>query len=60
VIFTGARHFRELLAGPERISSSILADRRRHRHPEPHGRCPAHAWQAAGVLGVPAPPAYLL
>jgi DNA-binding HxlR family transcriptional regulator len=27
VIFTGARHFRELLAGPERISSNILADR---------------------------------
>jgi DNA-binding HxlR family transcriptional regulator len=27
VIFTGARHFRELLGGPERISSNILADR---------------------------------
>ncbi|PZG53987.1 MarR family transcriptional regulator [Spongiactinospora gelatinilytica] len=27
VIFTGARHFRELLNGPERISSNILADR---------------------------------
>lgn len=27
VIFGGARHFRELLAGPERISSNILADR---------------------------------
>lgn len=27
IIFTGARHFRELLAGPERISSNILADR---------------------------------
>jgi len=27
VIFTGARHFRELLAGAERISSNILADR---------------------------------
>ncbi|WP_433337421.1 winged helix-turn-helix transcriptional regulator [Spirillospora sp. CA-294931] len=27
VIFTGARHFRELLAGPEGISSNILADR---------------------------------
>jgi DNA-binding HxlR family transcriptional regulator len=27
VIFTGARHFRELLTGPERISSNILADR---------------------------------
>lgn len=27
VIFSGARHFRELLAGPERISSNILADR---------------------------------
>ncbi|MDI5978953.1 winged helix-turn-helix transcriptional regulator [Amycolatopsis magusensis] len=27
VTFTGARHFRELLAGPERISSNILADR---------------------------------
>jgi DNA-binding HxlR family transcriptional regulator len=27
VIFTGARHFRELLAGPERISSNILTDR---------------------------------
>jgi DNA-binding HxlR family transcriptional regulator len=27
VIFTDARHFRELLAGPERISSNILADR---------------------------------
>lgn len=27
VIFLGARHFRELLAGPERISSNILADR---------------------------------
>ncbi|RBQ15967.1 transcriptional regulator [Spongiactinospora rosea] len=26
-IFTGARHFRELLNGPERISSNILADR---------------------------------
>jgi DNA-binding HxlR family transcriptional regulator len=27
IIFTGARHFRELLGGPERISSNILADR---------------------------------
>lgn len=27
VIFVGARHFRELLAGPERISSNVLADR---------------------------------
>ncbi|QFZ20702.1 winged helix-turn-helix transcriptional regulator [Saccharothrix syringae] len=27
VVFVGARHFRELLAGPERISSNILADR---------------------------------
>ena len=27
IIFTGARHFRELLAGPERISSNILTDR---------------------------------
>ncbi len=27
IVFTGARHFRELLAGPERISSNILADR---------------------------------
>ncbi|MEU4704187.1 winged helix-turn-helix transcriptional regulator [Nonomuraea dietziae] len=27
VIFVGARHFRELLAAPERISSNILADR---------------------------------
>ena len=27
IIFTGARHFRELLSGPERISSNILADR---------------------------------
>jgi DNA-binding HxlR family transcriptional regulator len=27
VIFSDARHFRELLAGPERISSNILADR---------------------------------
>jgi DNA-binding HxlR family transcriptional regulator len=27
VIFGGARHFRELLANPERISSNILADR---------------------------------
>ncbi|QGK69987.1 transcriptional regulator [Allosaccharopolyspora coralli] len=27
IIFTGARHFRELLDGPERISSNILADR---------------------------------
>jgi len=27
IIFTGARHFRELLAGPERISSNILAGR---------------------------------
>ncbi|MEV4222145.1 helix-turn-helix domain-containing protein [Nonomuraea sp. NPDC049725] len=27
VIYTGARHFRELLNGPERISSNILADR---------------------------------
>jgi DNA-binding HxlR family transcriptional regulator len=27
VIFVGSRHFRELLAGPERISSNILADR---------------------------------
>lgn len=27
VIFADARHFRELLAGPERISSNILADR---------------------------------
>lgn len=27
LVFTGARHFRELLAGPERISSSVLTDR---------------------------------
>jgi DNA-binding HxlR family transcriptional regulator len=27
IVFVGARHFRELLAGPERISSNILADR---------------------------------
>jgi DNA-binding HxlR family transcriptional regulator len=27
IIFTGARHFRELLGGPERISSNVLADR---------------------------------
>ncbi|HZZ45895.1 MAG TPA: helix-turn-helix domain-containing protein [Pseudonocardia sp.] len=27
VIFTGVRHFREMLGGPERISSNILADR---------------------------------
>ena len=27
IIFVGARHFRELLTGPERISSNILADR---------------------------------
>lgn len=27
IIFTGVRHFRELLHGPERISSNILADR---------------------------------
>lgn len=27
VVFADARHFRELLAGPERISSNILADR---------------------------------
>jgi hypothetical protein len=27
IIFVGARHFRELLASPERISSNILADR---------------------------------
>ncbi|WP_216216650.1 winged helix-turn-helix transcriptional regulator [Amycolatopsis aidingensis] len=27
IIFTGARRFRELLDGPERISSNILADR---------------------------------
>ena len=27
VVFAGARHFRELLAGPERISSNVLADR---------------------------------
>ncbi|GAA2819634.1 helix-turn-helix domain-containing protein [Saccharopolyspora taberi] len=27
IVFTGARHFRELLAGPERISSNILTDR---------------------------------
>lgn len=27
IIFTGARHFRELLGGPERISSNMLADR---------------------------------
>jgi len=27
IIFTGARHFRELLGSPERISSNILADR---------------------------------
>lgn len=27
IIFGGARHFRELLTGPERISSNILADR---------------------------------
>ncbi|WP_121011317.1 winged helix-turn-helix transcriptional regulator [Saccharothrix australiensis] len=27
VIFSGARHFRELLASPERISSNVLADR---------------------------------
>jgi DNA-binding HxlR family transcriptional regulator len=27
VLFAGARHFRELLGGPERISSNILTDR---------------------------------
>lgn len=27
IIFGGARHFRELLGGPERISSNVLADR---------------------------------
>jgi len=27
IVFGGARHFRELLGGPERISSNILADR---------------------------------
>jgi DNA-binding HxlR family transcriptional regulator len=27
IIFVGARHFRELLDGPEQISSNILADR---------------------------------
>ena len=27
VVFVGARHFRDLLNGPERISSNILADR---------------------------------
>lgn len=27
VVFAGARHFRELLGGPERISSNVLADR---------------------------------
>src|ERR687888_28064 len=27
IIFGGSRHFRELLNGPERISSNILADR---------------------------------
>jgi DNA-binding HxlR family transcriptional regulator len=27
IVFTGARHFRELLGGAERISSNILADR---------------------------------
>jgi DNA-binding HxlR family transcriptional regulator len=27
IAFGGARHFRELLAGPERISSNVLADR---------------------------------
>lgn len=27
IVYTGARHFRELLTGPERISSNILADR---------------------------------
>jgi DNA-binding HxlR family transcriptional regulator len=27
VIFAGARHFRDLLAGPERISSNVLTDR---------------------------------
>ncbi|MGM1062906.1 winged helix-turn-helix transcriptional regulator [Saccharothrix sp. Mg75] len=27
VVFVGARHFRELLTGPERISSNILSDR---------------------------------
>jgi DNA-binding HxlR family transcriptional regulator len=27
VIFADSRHFRELLAGPERISSNVLADR---------------------------------
>jgi DNA-binding HxlR family transcriptional regulator len=27
IVFTGARHFRELLGGDERISSNILADR---------------------------------
>jgi DNA-binding HxlR family transcriptional regulator len=27
IIFGGARHFRELLSGPERISSNVLADR---------------------------------
>ncbi|WP_410624409.1 winged helix-turn-helix transcriptional regulator [Amycolatopsis sp. cmx-8-4] len=27
VVFAGARHFRDLLGGPERISSNVLADR---------------------------------
>lgn len=27
ITFTGARHYRELLQGPERISSNLLADR---------------------------------
>nr|WP_042179254.1 helix-turn-helix domain-containing protein [Kibdelosporangium sp. MJ126-NF4]CEL13714.1 transcriptional regulator, HxlR family [Kibdelosporangium sp. MJ126-NF4]CTQ99400.1 transcriptional regulator, HxlR family [Kibdelosporangium sp. MJ126-NF4] len=27
VIFVGVRHFREMLTGPERISSNVLADR---------------------------------
>jgi hypothetical protein len=30
----------------------------RHRHPEAHGRCPAHPWQATGQPGASAPPTY--
>jgi hypothetical protein len=32
--------------------------RSRHRHPEAHGRCPAHPWQATGRSGASTPPTY--
>jgi hypothetical protein len=41
----------------QRISASG-AGGSRHRYPDAHCRCPAHPWQAIGVLGASAPATY--